>query len=72
MRWIPERAKALLHLRCIELNSNAENSSPGPTSNIRTNSVTDKQFRFARTSRQCYCLGQRENACSKMNCTLTN
>ena len=30
--------------------------------------MTDKQFRFARTS-QCYCLGQRENACSKMNCT---
>jgi len=33
--------------------------------------VTDKQFRFARTS-QCYCLGQRENACSKMNCTQVN
>ena len=32
--------------------------------------MTDKQFRFARTS-QCYCLGQRENACSKANCTLT-
>ena len=31
--------------------------------------MTDKQFRFARTS-QCYCLGQRENACSKANCTL--
>ena len=30
--------------------------------------MTDKQFRFARTS-QCYCLGQRENACSKANCT---
>ena len=33
--------------------------------------MTDKQFRFARTS-QCYCLGQRENACSKANCTQTN
>ena len=33
--------------------------------------MTDKQFRFARTS-QCYCLGQRENACSKANCTLLN
>ena len=30
--------------------------------------MTDKQFRFARTS-QCYCLGQCENACSKANCT---
>ena len=30
--------------------------------------MTDKQFRFARTS-QCYCLGQRENAGSKANCT---
>ena len=33
--------------------------------------MTDKQFRFARTS-QCYCLGQRENACSKANCTQMN
>ena len=33
--------------------------------------MTDKQFRFARTS-QCYCLGQRENACSKANCTQFN
>jgi hypothetical protein len=33
--------------------------------------VTDKQFRFARTS-QCYCLGQRENACSRANCTQSN
>ena len=33
--------------------------------------MTDKQFRFARTS-QCYCLGQRENACSKANCTHFN
>ena len=33
--------------------------------------MTDKQFRFARTS-QCYCLGQRENACSKANCTQVN
>ena len=33
--------------------------------------MTDKQFRFARTS-QCYCLGQRENACSKANCTQLN
>ena len=33
--------------------------------------MTDKQFRFARTS-QCYCLGQRENACSKANCTRMN
>ena len=33
--------------------------------------MTDKQFRFARTS-QCYCLGQRENACSKANCTPFN
>ena len=25
MRWIPERAEALLHLRCIELNGDWEN-----------------------------------------------
>ncbi len=30
--------------------------------------MTDKQFRFARTS-QCHYLGQHENACSQANCT---